>query len=1374
MSQMLFKIKYLIFLFLPLLAVFSSCGEEEPIPISVESVEINKSYITLEVGQTEKLNASVLPSNAADKRIEWISQDPSIASVDSNGNITANSVGSTIIYVETHDGGYTAECTVEVISNDIPVERVTISHESLSLNVGDEYTLTADVYPSDATNKKLTWSSNNTSVATVNNGKVVALKEGNASITVMSDDGGHSASCVVNIEKSRPSWGLVGTFNEWGLNGHKDTAMSESKFENYYIVENVTFTQGTEFKFRYNNDWGENYGLESSEVTLTTNKRYNLVFDGANIIIKDKGTYDIYLSKSLDYFYIMNSGSMAPEDAIEAGGETKPSWGICGTMNNWGQSGDLDIEMHQSAYDNYYVATGVKLTTNDEFKFRYNNNWEKNYGGDQSISVFSINTKYSTVFDGKNISISKEGRYDIYLSKSYDNFYIMDENQSPDDAESSNINVTGVTLNKTSISLVVGETHTITCSVKPSNASDKSVQWKSNNTNVATVNNSGKITAISEGNAVITVKTNDGGHTAECEVIVTNQKVEDEIDLNSPSSITVSYSSNEYEISFTSANAWEATTDCDWITITPESGTSGNSSISVQISENTSTTQRTGSVTISSGTASVTVSYIQEGAIDSGNNGNTPNPDDYTKISLKVDMNSVANYEMSDKEWEDYINKSYTSANMNGYGTDFKHIEYSNGWLVIGFDGNVTTIPGVLPYAQYAKTIVLPNSVTNIGDKAFANNTTCTAINFPNSLQTIGKEAFAYATFIKDLELPESLTSIGQGAFFGCSNMTSVTLPSSLHTISTLAFSSSGISDIYIPSSVDNIEMLAFENCVSLKKVIIGNNTQVATMEIGSKAFNGCSSLMDLIIGSEVKIIREEAFDNCISLNNLELCAAIKCIIENYTVDSCTTLQSVVIPGTVAHIGEQIFRNCTALKTLKIGDNSNIANMVIGQNAFKDCSALSDVVIGSDVKLIEHEAFANCYNLVNLTLGENLSTSTMEIGERAFSNCTSIYNIIFGSDVNIIGNESFEECSSLESLIIPKTVSVIGTKAFLKCTSLKKLIIGENEPSYSTHIHSYAFWECTSLIETTLNHSVSLDHDISDCLFADCTGTLYINCPLNDFDNPTIGDNGIEDFGTRPFASSKFATIIVNDNIEKIGANTFNGTLCQDIRLGNNTQHIGESAFQSCTLKDFVLPKSVKTIALYAFAYSEIHNHICLHNDLTIEDRAFWEAYVENLEIMKNTIFDKIYHSTIDKSPFHSTSGNLVTHRELNEDYRAGDIISPFEFSNFSSITIGDNVTKITAYTYGNHNGTTKTVILGSNISEISTEAFEDSTTDPFDRSDPDIDTVYIKALTPPNCSGYNDTPFDLGATIYVPKDAVEKYKNANGWKHLNIVGYDF
>ena len=174
-------------------------------PVPVTSVSLDKTSLGLTEGDTETLTATVEPSDATNKNVTWSTSDASIATV-TDGVVTAVAPGTATITVTTEDGNKAATCAVTLTAATVPVTGVTLNKTSTSLYVGDTETLTPTITPDNATNKNVTWSSDDTSVATVDaSGLVTAVARGTAVITATAADGsGASASCTVTVSSYLP------------------------------------------------------------------------------------------------------------------------------------------------------------------------------------------------------------------------------------------------------------------------------------------------------------------------------------------------------------------------------------------------------------------------------------------------------------------------------------------------------------------------------------------------------------------------------------------------------------------------------------------------------------------------------------------------------------------------------------------------------------------------------------------------------------------------------------------------------------------------------------------------------------------------------------------------------------------------------------------------------------------------------------------------------------------------------------------------------------------------------------------------------------------------------------------------------------------
>lgn len=160
------------------------------------AITLDKTDVTVKVGETLKLKADVLPDDADDKGVVWYSYDNNIASVSSDGVVTGVKAGTTTVFAATHANNIKAGCDITVLQ---PATGVTIDQTNISFaNIGESIQLSASVLPEDASNKKVVWESSDTKVAIVSNGKTVCTGFGTAVISVVTEDGGFMATCMIN------------------------------------------------------------------------------------------------------------------------------------------------------------------------------------------------------------------------------------------------------------------------------------------------------------------------------------------------------------------------------------------------------------------------------------------------------------------------------------------------------------------------------------------------------------------------------------------------------------------------------------------------------------------------------------------------------------------------------------------------------------------------------------------------------------------------------------------------------------------------------------------------------------------------------------------------------------------------------------------------------------------------------------------------------------------------------------------------------------------------------------------------------------------------------------------------------------------------
>ena len=163
--------------------------------VAVTSVTLDKTSLEMTEGEEITLAATIKPENATEKDVTWTSDKTDVATVK-DGKVTAVKEGTATITAKA--GDQTATCKVTVKKGFVEVTSITLDKTSLSLGVGGEETLTATVKPDNATDKTVTWTSSNSAVATVDNGRVKGIKEGTATITAKA--GSKTAKCNVTVK----------------------------------------------------------------------------------------------------------------------------------------------------------------------------------------------------------------------------------------------------------------------------------------------------------------------------------------------------------------------------------------------------------------------------------------------------------------------------------------------------------------------------------------------------------------------------------------------------------------------------------------------------------------------------------------------------------------------------------------------------------------------------------------------------------------------------------------------------------------------------------------------------------------------------------------------------------------------------------------------------------------------------------------------------------------------------------------------------------------------------------------------------------------------------------------------------------------------
>ena len=299
-------------------------------------------------------------------------------------------------------------------------------------------------------------------------------------------------------------------------------------------------------------------------------------------------------------------------------------------------------------------------------------------------------------------------------------------------------------------------------------------------------------------------------------------------------------------------------------------------------------------------------------------------------------------------------------------------------------------------------------------------------------VKIIANHAFSWCFYsLKSIIIPDSVTSIGDGAFSECHSLKSINIPDSVTRIGYSAFKScGGLTSISIPPSVTTIEDGTFLGCHSLRNI----NIPDTVTRIGRSAFEDCDSLTSINIPPSLTTIEDGTFLCCHSLRNINIPDTVTSI-ENYAFSECNSLKNINIPNGVTWIGDSAFFYCNSLISITI-PSSVIA---IGINPFCGCHA--DLKNESKAFIYEHNVLFNKDKTTIISYRAKdanyvIPDSVTSIGACAFLGCNSLTSIIIPDSVTSIGWLAFAYCNFLTSINIPDSVTSIEYCAFEECDSL--------------------------------------------------------------------------------------------------------------------------------------------------------------------------------------------------------------------------------------------------------------------------------------------------------------------------------------------------
>ena len=523
------------------------------------------------------------------------------------------------------------------------------------------------------------------------------------------------------------------------------------------------------------------------------------------------------------------------------------------------------------------------------------------------------------------------------------------------------------------------------------------------------------------------------------------------------------------------------------------------------------------------------------------------------------------------------------------------------------------------------KSVVIPGSVTSIGDYAFSDCKSLKAVTIPDGVKEIRYYTFNGCTALTDVSIPGSVETIGTRAFCSCSALETVNIPSGVTAIADQAFAfCSSLKNVSLPASLTNISPSTFFYCKKLtainvaddsadfasrdgvlfskdrKTLLIYPNGKADTSyavpsgvkTLGFQSFSG-SAVEQVILPEGLEQIGDYTFDTCPSLTTVIMPSSLESI-GNRAFAYSSSLTGISIPAGVSSIGTNPFEHCIKLAAIEVADGNTgykaVDDMLMNAEgttviSYPPDAARTTLVIPETVTTIGISAFMKSVHLQSVRLPDSLQKAE----PYAFAYCSGLTDVNIPEGLSCISYQMFLECTGLTSVTIPSSVEKVDNMAFAYCTGLSTVTILAKSPKTGSSVFYNANVETVRYAGTQDEWNASGWKN----LFGSSVAVNYNYNP--DF---TVENGVLTKY------NGAGGDVTVPEGVTSIGSGAFyNCTALKKVTMPNGVTSIASGAFYNCiALTDLTIPKSVTSISSSAFYNCSSLTEMTVPNGVTILD----------------------------------------------------------------------------------------------------------------------------------------------------------------------------
>ena len=925
----------------------NACGIYPLYPTS--SVSLAKESSVIRTKSTQ-LDYTISPENAGTKELEWNSENPEVAIVDANGVVTGKKLGKTVITAKTKDGtDITASITLTVLPLK-KVETMTFAEPSVSIIKTEDKTITLTLNSEEVDNKSMVWTSSDESVATV----------------------------VQNMNAVYPLEAIV-VAHKVGKATIKAEAQDGSGMSATCEVE-VTPLMVSDFS------------LQTASVVKTIPTQLEANFTPAEAD-----------NKKLKWTSLTPDIATVTEDGMMTGLKMGTAKVKAETTDGSNLSNIFEVQVMALLVSTISLPAESSIVKTESMKLEYS-----------ILPLALANQKLKWCSNATYIASVDESTGVITAHKVGDAIITATATDGSGISASTKIHVTplkvsNIELSNETMDVLWSTTETLTATVSPELADNKTLKWTSDNEDIATVTQEGVVKGLKVGNANITVMATDGsGVSATCKVTVKPVV----IDLSTK-------------------------------TINLRKGESYAEQIVNVLPENYEHKE-----VLWASTDNSIASINSDGVITAVKPGITT-----IKYKLGFDGNITAECKVIVyDENVVYVGGIYYIIDK----------QKSEATVTSIYGGKNTSLDAEQVAQCYSGTINIPESIIYEGYKYSVTKVGSYAFNCQNELQSIYiprtvKEVEPYAA-IKAEKLnrvnvadESELVNIGEQAFKLCIGLKRFVFDGTslkLNTIGNAAFNGCTALEKVLwngKSELKTIKDYAFFKCISLNNFEMPNTT----LSVGNSSFRYNASLTDIHLSTSLNYIDEYAFGEC-GFSHITLPESLANIQAGAFINN-EHLQEITLPERLQGLGSAAFENNSALESVTF--HTALETMTIGNNAFNLCPVLSKVFI-TNMKSFAQTNFNNAK--------ANPANTSQHIYN---ADGEEIINVVLPKGTKYINNNAFNGCAYIQSIKMPATMDHINDDIFVGCSALKDVycyaeevpeFIGVNDPSAMNDVFANA------------------------------------------------------------------------------------------------------------------------------------------------------------------------------------------------------------------------------------------------------------------------------------------------------------------------------